>query len=77
MDLTKTKFENAGQLPTPQSTLSADKLKEVGDRLIEWCNSLEPYGLVDYQMGVWEEEIESSKPLTTDCEICGVPDKYC
>lgn len=25
--------------------------------LINICDQLEPYGLVDYEIGVWEEEI--------------------
>jgi hypothetical protein len=29
------------------------------DELIRLCDSIEQYGLVDYDIGVWEEEITS------------------
>lgn len=48
---------------TTVETLTADKLKQMGDQLISWCDGLEKYGLVDWQRAVWEEEIESSKCL--------------
>lgn len=31
----------------------------MGKELIQLCDQLEQYGLVDYQMGIWEEEILS------------------
>lgn len=27
------------------------------DHLIQQCDQLEKYGLVDYEMGIWEEQI--------------------
>lgn len=27
------------------------------DELIAFCDTLEPYGLVDFEMGIWEEQI--------------------
>lgn len=45
----------------PQSVLKKDDLERMAESLIQHCDRLEPYGLVDYQMGVWEEEIMSSK----------------
>lgn len=32
-------------------------MESMGKELIQLCDQLEQYGLVDYQMGVWEEEI--------------------
>lgn len=33
----------------------------MGDELIRLCDGIERHGLVDYQFGVWEDEIESCK----------------
>lgn len=41
--------------------LSADSLEKMGQELIRLCDLVEPHGLVDYQMGIWEEEILDSK----------------
>jgi len=32
-------------------------MEEMGKDLIQLCDQLEQHGLVDYQMGIWEEEI--------------------
>lgn len=36
-------------------------LEGMGEALIGLCDGVEKYGLVDYQMGVWEEEILSGE----------------
>ncbi|GMF77631.1 unnamed protein product [Aspergillus oryzae] len=42
-------------IPPPAFT---DRLLErLGEHIIQMCNYLEKFGLVDYEMGVWEEEI--------------------
>ena len=33
----------------------------MGDELVRLCDGLERHGLVNYQIGVWEEEIISSE----------------
>ena len=45
----------------PQSILSVTALKDMGDELVGLCDGIERHGLVDYQIGVWEEEIISSE----------------
>ncbi|KAL8863377.1 MAG: hypothetical protein Q9178_000058 [Gyalolechia marmorata] len=45
--------------PRPQTVLRKEDLERMADTLVQHCDSLERYGLVDYQMGVWEEEIMS------------------
>ncbi len=51
-----------GQPPIPpQSYLQKDFLEKLGGELVRLCDGVERTGLVDYQMGVWEEEIISSK----------------
>ncbi|KAJ4145769.1 hypothetical protein LMH87_004605 [Akanthomyces muscarius] len=44
--------------------LSLRIVKRMGDELIRLCDGIERHGLVDYQFGVWEDEIES---LLEDC----------
>jgi len=43
------------------STLTAPMMEEMGEVIIRLCDKLEPHGLVDYQMGIWEEEILSGE----------------
>ncbi|TRX95315.1 hypothetical protein FHL15_003646 [Xylaria flabelliformis] len=40
-----------------QSVLSEEDLKKMGQELIRLCNGIERHGLVDYEYGVWEEQI--------------------
>src|ERR1700712_343503 len=42
---------------SPSDLLSADTIKSLMDDLVGWCDHLEPYGLVDFEMGIWEEQI--------------------
>ncbi|KAJ6787330.1 hypothetical protein PWT90_06530 [Aphanocladium album] len=44
--------------------LSLRTVKRMGDELIRLCDGIERHGLVDYQFGVWEDEIET---LLEDC----------
>jgi hypothetical protein len=37
----------------------AHHLSCLGEYLVQICDELEPHGLVDYEMGIWEEEILS------------------
>lgn len=50
-----------GHQPENTSLLSTAMMENMGRELIELCDQMEPYGLVDYQMGIWEEEILSGK----------------
>ncbi|KAL8953240.1 MAG: hypothetical protein Q9222_000893 [Ikaeria aurantiellina] len=47
--------------PPPQTLLRAEFLETMAETLVQLCDGLEKFGLVDYQMGVWEEEIMSSE----------------
>lgn len=42
-----------------QSLMSEDTVKKMGDELIRLCDGIERHGLVDYEYGVWEEQIEA------------------
>jgi hypothetical protein len=55
-------FNEAGQSPQPpQGIIPEESLERMGRELIRLCDSMERHGLVDYQMGVWEEEIIGSE----------------
>jgi hypothetical protein len=42
-----------------QRLMTKDQIEEMGDELVRLCDGLERHGLVDYQYGVWEEQIEA------------------
>ncbi|KAB2571428.1 37s ribosomal protein s9 [Lasiodiplodia theobromae] len=57
----------AGQAPRPpQSLMEYDFMESMGKELVGLCDSMEKHGLVDYQMGVWEEEIVAILTKTLD-----------
>ncbi|KAF2194591.1 hypothetical protein K469DRAFT_547052 [Zopfia rhizophila CBS 207.26] len=59
---------DSGQRPqAPQTLIEYDFLEKMGDQLVKNCDNMEKHGLVDYQMGVWEEEIIAM--LTTCLEL--------
>ncbi|KAE8357994.1 hypothetical protein BDV27DRAFT_150848 [Aspergillus caelatus] len=43
--------------PPHTSLLNDDVMDNLGKELIQLCDRVEQFGLVDYQMGIWEEEI--------------------
>lgn len=53
-------------------------VKRMGDELIRLCDGIEQHGLVDYQLGVWEDEIEICKyypqknSIATRGELCAL-----
>ena len=54
---------DSGRTPVQsQKLLPKEFLEEIGDELVSLCDSLEKHGLVDYQIGVSEQEIIESKP---------------
>lgn len=53
---------DTGQRPHhPQSLLESVQMEGMGKELVRLCDIMEKHGLVDYQMGVWEEEIITRK----------------
>lgn len=60
-DLTQEMLDTGHPPPAPQSMLREDFLERMGREITRHCDSLEKSGLVDYQMGVWEEEIINGK----------------
>lgn len=55
-DLTQ-KMMRGVQLREPQSIMGPRDLERLSSELVRLCDSVEKHGLVDYQMGVAEEEI--------------------
>ena len=54
-------MQTTGQRPqAPQSIIEYDFIEKMGTKLVKNCDNMEKHGLVDYQMGVWEEEITAS-----------------
>ncbi|KAI9890862.1 MAG: hypothetical protein M1814_003501 [Vezdaea aestivalis] len=49
-----------------------DFLEKLGQELVRLCDGMERHGLVDYQMGVWEEQILD---LLTECITLLQPDE--
>ena len=50
-------------LNPPQSILPVETMERMGNDLVAHCDTLGKLGLVDYQMGVAEEDIIDSKRL--------------
>ncbi|KAM0558463.1 hypothetical protein ACHAPJ_004653 [Fusarium lateritium] len=48
------------QLSRSQSLVSKAMIKKMGNELIRLCDGIERHGLVDYQYGVWEEQITAA-----------------
>jgi hypothetical protein len=65
------------QLSRTQSLVSKAMIKKMGNELIGLCDGIERHGLVDYQYGVWEDQITAgeqillhSKSLTRSANMC-------
>jgi len=56
----KEMMESGQQLQRPQNLIPQEGLEKMGKELIRLCDGIERHGLVDYQYGVWEEQIISS-----------------
>jgi len=54
----KTITENALRTrQQPPDYLSATNIQDLVEKLVQLCDQIEKYGLVDYEMGIWEEQI--------------------
>lgn len=56
-------MESGRQLGRTQSRITLEGLNKMGDELVRLCDGIERHGLVDYQYGVWEEQITEGKYL--------------
>ncbi|KAK3308211.1 uncharacterized protein B0T15DRAFT_490803 [Chaetomium strumarium] len=53
----KEMMESGQQLQRTQTLIPHEGLKKMGKSLVRYCDNIERHGLVDYQYGVWEEQI--------------------
>lgn len=53
-------IESGQQLQRSQSLVPQEELEKMAKELIKYCDNIERHGLVDYQYGVWEEQIIES-----------------
>ncbi|KAK2931607.1 hypothetical protein FoTM2_009119 [Fusarium oxysporum f. sp. vasinfectum] len=51
-------------LSRTQSLVSKATIKKMGNELVRLCDGIERHGLVDYQYGVWEDQITA---ILEDC----------
>ncbi|KAK3614127.1 hypothetical protein LTR56_027459 [Elasticomyces elasticus] len=56
-DMTQEVVQAGQPLREPHSTMTSQTLEQLSRELVRLCDSLEKHGLVDYQMGVAEQEI--------------------
>jgi hypothetical protein len=60
------------QLSRSQSLVSKAMIKKMGNELIRLCDGIERHGLVDYQYGVWEDQITEGTIHTAMLTWAGV-----
>ncbi|KAI9369485.1 hypothetical protein BJX61DRAFT_536400 [Aspergillus egyptiacus] len=58
-DMTQDLLQTARSRFSHSSLLTIDAMETLGKELIRLCDQMEQHGLVDYEMGIWEEEILS------------------
>lgn len=56
--------------------LKVDEMEEMGHFLIVFCDGIERHGLVDYELGVWEEEILDRKMISISCTLLTLMKKW-
>ncbi|KAI9749706.1 MAG: Golgi transport complex subunit 3 [Chaenotheca gracillima] len=56
-DLSLAILASGQRLPATQTLMTKPLIERLADELIKQCDDLERRGLVDYEMGVWEEDI--------------------
>jgi len=61
-------LHTSGQRPPQSALLEYDQMENMGKELVRLCDIMEKHGLVDYEMGVWEEEIMTRK-LRKSCSL--------
>lgn len=72
-DLTQEMLQNDQLLHESDLIIKARSLEQLAGEIIQLCDDLEEHGLVDYQMGVAEEEIMERRlpsiPSTSGCHL--------
>ena len=60
-DTTQEMMASGRNVLPPQSVIDTSFLNHMGEKLVSLSDGMESHGLVDYEMGVWEEEIISGR----------------
>lgn len=68
-DLTQDMVQTGRSVHESQSVMSSQHLDMLGRELVRMCDNVEKHGLVDYQMGVAEEEIMDRECCTGSCVV--------
>ena len=70
------RYLETGQLPTPPaSMMAAPSMEVLGRELVRLCDGIEKFGLVDYQMGVAEDQIiEGTRHYLVHCAMNSISD---
>ena len=63
---------NSGRRPS-QTVISLEGLEEIGNKLTRLCDEIERHGLVDYEYGVWEEQIVKSMLVLAHLRVLLTP----
>lgn len=69
----KDMMEPGRQLQRSQTLITKEGLEKMGKELVRLCDGIERHGLVDYQYGVWEQQIIESKPRVSPVTIIAEP----
>lgn len=75
-EMTNEMLETGQQPRAPHSLMDTDQMEAMGKELVRLCDIMEKHGLVDYQMGVWEEEIISCVFNPRLSFFCGNANEY-
>ena len=60
-EMTIQMLETGHRPQPPRTIMETEQMEDMGKELVKLCDSMEKHGLVDYEMGVWEEDIVSCK----------------
>jgi molecular chaperone GrpE (heat shock protein) len=63
LQMQKELMESGQQLQRSQTLISREGLEKMAKELLRLCDQIERHGLVDYQYGVWEEQIIAGMSL--------------
>lgn len=65
-------MESGQQLQRSQTLVSREGLEKMAKELLRLCDQVERHGLVDYQYGVWEEQIIAGALDLSQNYLCSV-----
>lgn len=63
-------MESGQQLQRSQTLVSREGLEKMAKELLRLCDQVERHGLVDYQYGVWEEQIIAGALSVSQNYLC-------